>query len=126
MSNQKKIILIYAICIFVVAYANIKPKLRNATALRFVNSVLQLWEDGDQMAAIEHFAEPEKSPPIYNLDAYTIITKEFERKDGIFSARFTVNLDFGTDKILPSDKDWLIVVQKKPEWKITQFQLIDE
>jgi len=120
---NKQIVVILSILITLIALKlAVQPYIQHRSANRVVKSVLNYWQSGDLLSAIDYWKDPQQTPPIYNLTSYEITKKEFSKENKTDYAKIYVDADFATEGLLPSGKEWVFRLEKtRYGWKIIGF-----
>ncbi len=104
----------------------LKPYLEQREVIKIVRTVLTCWQKGDLPSVYALWKNPEKSPPVYGLISYKIKNKYFGKREKISYAQVSTMLEFTTDNIAPSEKEWMFELEKgNGSWKIIDFHLIE-
>ncbi len=98
------------------------PYLHQREVTRIVSTVLDGWISGAIPETFQYWEDPNKAPPAYSLLSYQITKKTLDKEDDQRHAQIFVTLEFSTDNVLPSGKEWVFKLrQTKFGWKIADF-----
>lgn len=125
MKNKNILIISVIICLLGINLLLV-PYIHRREAIKIVNTVLNLWVEGDLPSAFDHWEDQQKTPPIYDLASFEINQKTFSKKDGIRQAQISATLTFPAGHTLPSGRKWVFELQKTPlGWKIVDCRRVD-
>ena len=123
-STRNKIILGAAALIVLINFVLI-PAINRQRATSVVKTIFKLWIAEDYASPLQHFYEPEKSPPIYNLKSYEIKNLSMLKVDGALTAKFSIILNFSSENIFPSGKLWLFELrQLGRHWMVMKYYIL--
>ncbi|MCA9400453.1 MAG: hypothetical protein KC713_02415 [Candidatus Omnitrophica bacterium] len=104
-----------------------KPYFDRRQSTNILVHILELWQEGNHVEAIQYWNEYEESPPVNYIDSYKIVDKEYTKKGSHYAGRFIVRLYFEDNLVLPSGRQWEFVIEKtKFGWFVTRFKMIPE
>ena len=121
---NKQVIVILSILITLAALKlAVQPYVRQRSANRAVESILNHWQSGDLLSAIDYWKDPQQSPPIYNLTSYKITKKEFSKENKTDYVKFYVDIDLDAKDLLSSAKKWIFRFENtRYGWKVVDFR----
>ncbi len=124
--NKKSIYIVLVIVLLCAFHFLLKPYLHKRTVTRVVLTVLDSWKKRDFFKAIEQWEDPEKAPPVDNLNAYEI--KEFLsfKNSERYHAKIFVEIEFSKEDLFPKEKIWVFELRRSTlGWKISNFHPAD-
>ena len=124
--HRNKIILGAVLFILFINFVFI-PFINRQKATAIIKTILSDWAQQDAAAALKHFQDPGKSPPIYNLKSYEIKKMIMEKQNRTLVAKFSVILNFSEDNVFPSGKTWLFELERvERNWMVVRYYMTDQ
>ncbi|HQP09806.1 MAG TPA: hypothetical protein PKV41_00305 [Candidatus Omnitrophota bacterium] len=122
--QKKNSLVVVALLVLLLLLVAGKSYLRQRDAMKIVRTVLTYWQNNDPIPAMSYWEKELDSPPIYNLSAYEIGEKHFDKNEGRYRAHIDVTLYFPDDHHFPSGKEWRFeLIKTRYGWKIIGLQL---
>jgi len=124
--KARTIIITAVVTALVASSFAVKSYLYQREAMRAVVTVLNSWHDNTQNTTVEYWQNPKNSAPVYNLLSYSVVQSKFFNKNNKRTAHIVVTLEFDSNHVFPSNKNWLFeLIYTRYGWQITEFQKTD-
>lgn len=124
-SSMRNKIILAAVTLVVLINFVLIPAINRQRATGIIKTILKLWIAEDYASPLKHFLEPEKSPPVYNLQSYTIKNLSMIKADSALTAKFSIILNFSEENVFPSGKLWLFELRQiGRHWMVTKYYIL--